>query len=303
MEGVVGMDSNTIHIGMIGAGTMGSILIRRFATSPHVAKVSALDPAPRARQRLSRIIDTWYEAHEYARMAAEVDLLVMAVKPQDFVSVARHLRAVLSERADGGGAGGAHGDGARDTGGGAGGAHGGGARGVLSIMAGVSLAQLRAQIGNGPAIARMMPNIAAEYGRATVALALADNPPPQWRETLLALGSRLGAVVEVGERHFDTVIALSGSGIAFGLQVIHALTLAGVEAGMGAEMAEQIATQMFEGAAVTLRRSKKHPQQLIREICSPGGTTIAGVAALERGGVSAALMAAARATIARAKEM
>lgn len=265
------INGNGKRIGVIGAGTMGSIVIKRFATDSHIASIMVLDPVRRDENTLSNYVEHWYH-DEYEELSTKCDLLVLAIKPQDFPAIASRLRNAPAGCV------------------------------ILSIMAGISLAELGKRLGSRP-IARMMPSIAAQYGKAMVGLVFSEEVNAEWRATVTGLAGRLGQVMELAERHFDVFIALSGSGIAFALQVAHALIMGGVECGLSAEASQQIVTQMFDGAAATLANSNQEPQQLIRKICSAGGTTIAGVAALERGGLNATLMQAVRATVARAKEL
>ena len=241
----------------------------------------ALDPVRRDRQ-LARQVEQWY-TDEYDQLVRDCDVIALAIKPQDFAAAAPQLRDALRAANEAGHA----------------------ERGVISIMAGVSVAELSMALGTGR-IVRMMPNIAARYGKAMVAMASAGGAgaiDDDFRTTAIGLGQRLGQVMEIAERYFDVFIALSGSGIAFVLQVIHALTVGGVENGLPAEASEKIVAQTVEGAVTTLLRSGRHPQELIRSICSAGGTTVAGVAALEDGGLNAVLMQAVRATVKRSQQL
>lgn len=270
------MKQGVIRMGVIGAGTMGTILAKRFITSRQIASVAMLDPLRRNAKALARTVSVWYD--QYEELIAEAELLVLAIKPQDFRIAVPRLRAAFDSVPN------------RPA-------------NILSIMAGVSLTELAEALGDELSITRMMPSVAAQYGKAMVALAFSDAVNQQQRALMRELGQRLGEVIELAERAFDAFIALSGSGIAFGLQVIHALTMGGVEAGLSADVAERIVLQMLDGATTTLRKAKCAPQQLIRDICSPGGTTIAGIAALERGGLNATLMDAVRATVERSKSL
>ena len=256
-----------VRIGIIGAGTMGGILVRRFATA---FEVRVLDP--RRNSALAARVQQWY-SDDYGALARHSDVLVLAVKPQDFASVAAQLRgAVRSQHM------------------------------VASIMAGVSHGTLyeALKVDN---IARVMPNIAARYGMASVGVSMAEEAQPHFQSTIMDIMRRLGSVHRISERTFDAFTALSGSAIAFALQVADALALGGVDNGLPSAVAEQVAMEVCAGAMAMLAKSKQNSQHLVRSICSAGGTTIAGIAALEDGKLTATLMQAVSASVARARQM
>jgi len=251
---------------------MGGILIRRFFEHALTAEIRALDPYPRNRETLEEYVIEWYE-EGYSALAQSSDVLVLAIKPQDFPSVAARLRGSLGD-----------------------------VEAVISIMAGTSIVALQSARGTEK-IVRIMPNIAAAYGQAAVAICVSDAIEEGLTEYVSSLIATLGHLFPLPEEAFDAFTAISGSGIAFVLQVIDALTRGGVNIGFRAEVAERIIIETCRGAIALLAAQGRHPQELIRSICSAGGTTIAGIAALEEGGLNAALMNAALATMRRAKEM
>ena len=174
---------------------------------------------------------------------------------------------------------------------------------VLSLAAGVTLATLEAAAGTGTAVVRSMPNTPALVGVGAAAIAgstLATDADLAWAEAVLGA---VGTVVRVPESQLDAVTGLSGSGPAYAFLVAEALIDAGVLAGLPRPTAEALAVQTLLGAATMLRDTDSHPAELRNAVTSPGGTTAAGLAVLERAGVRAALLDAVAAAAARSAEL
>lgn len=174
---------------------------------------------------------------------------------------------------------------------------------LLSIAAGVTLAQLERAAGTGVPIVRAMPNTPALVGVGAAAIApgqWADAATMDWAEELL--GS-VGLVVRVAEAALDAVTGLSGSGPAYVFLVVEALIEAGVLCGLTRDVAEALAVQTLLGSATLLAQSSEGPAQLRAAVTSPGGTTAAGLRVLEQQGVRAALIDAVVAARDRAVDM
>jgi pyrroline-5-carboxylate reductase len=173
---------------------------------------------------------------------------------------------------------------------------------VLSILAGVPLSKLEAAFPQR-GVVRAMPNTPATVGQAMTALALGQRVTPEQGEIALALFSAIGEVVIVPETLMDAVTGLSGSGPAYVALVIEALADGGVAVGLPRPIAQQLALQTVRGTAALLHETQRHPALLKDQVCSPGGTTIAGVMVLESNGFRGSLMAAVKAATQRAKEL
>lgn len=174
---------------------------------------------------------------------------------------------------------------------------------ILSIAAGVSIASIEAALPGTVPVVRAMPNTPALIGFGASAYAggtAASDDDLDWAETIL---DAVGTAVRVSEGQLDAVTGLSGSGPAYVFLVAESLVEAGVLMGLPRDVAEVLAEQTLRGAAELLIRSDEHPAQLRNAVTSPGGTTAAGLHALEAGGVRAAILSAVQAATNRATEL
>ena len=199
--------------------------------------------------------------------------MVLAVKPQVLPAVARELRSVLTDR-----------------------------QLVMSVAAGVSLRQLADWLGS-ERVVRVMPNTPCLVGRGASAYALGEQATSEDARVVESMLAAVGFVCQVGERYLDAVTGLSGSGPAYIYLLIEALSDGGVLAGLTRDVATQLAAHTVRGAAEMVIGTAVHPAVLKDRVTSPGGTTIAGIQALEEHGLRAACMAAVEAATARARQL
>jgi len=148
-----------------------------------------------------------------------------------------------------------------------------------------------------------MPNTPALIGEGAAALAPGEHATEEDMRTARAIFDAVGVTVLVKEDLMDVVTGLSGSGPAYGFIIIDALSDAGVLMGLPRDIAQKLAAQTLLGAAKLYLTTGKHPGELRDMVTSPGGTTIAGIKALEQGGLRAALIAAVEAATLRSKEL
>lgn len=174
---------------------------------------------------------------------------------------------------------------------------------VISIAAGVPIARIVEGLSGHGRIVRAMPNTPAMVGEGATAISAAPGATAEDVAEAEALFGSVGTVVQVPEPLMDAVTGLSGSGPAYAFIAIEALSDAGVRAGLPRDVATKLAAQTLLGASKLALTTGEHPGKLKDMVTSPAGTTIAGVAALERGGLRSALMAAVEAATARAKEL
>ncbi len=174
---------------------------------------------------------------------------------------------------------------------------------VVSIAAGVSLADLQAATGPGTPVIRAMPNTPALVRRGATAYALGESATAAHAALAGQVFGALGDAHQVDEKLINAVNGLSGSGPAYVFLVIEALADGGVLMGLPRPLAASLAAQTVLGAAEMVRQTGRHPADLREAVASPGGTTIAALEFLEQSGLRAALMGAVRAATARAERM
>lgn len=178
-----------------------------------------------------------------------------------------------------------------------------GASRVLSIAAGVTLARLESAAGPDVAVVRAMPNTPSLVGKGASAIApgtAASDSDLEWAESVLGA---VGTVVRVTEAQLDAVTGLSGSGPAYVFLVIEAMVEAGVLAGLPRPTAAALVEQTVLGAATLLADGDESPEVLRAAVTSPGGTTAAGLRALEAAGVRSAFIDAVVAAADRSREL
>jgi pyrroline-5-carboxylate reductase len=263
------------RIGWIGAGQMATALamgVLRGGGMPASA-VIASDRCEDARKRFARATGGRTTADNLEVVDAS-DVVVLAVKPQQ-------LGAVLGQL---------HGRFAGD-------------KLAVSVAAGVRLAVLEKGLGSGARVVRVMPNTPCLVGQGASAYALGSSATAADGEFVRAVLGMVGLAVQVDERLLDAVTGLSGSGPAFAYVMIEALADGGVGMGLPRATALQLAAQTLRGAAEMVLATGEHPGVLKDRVASPGGTTIAGLAALESAGLRAALIAAVEAATRRSIEL
>lgn len=172
---------------------------------------------------------------------------------------------------------------------------------VISIMAGISISNLQRKFENAR-IVRTMPNIAIVAKSGTVAIAT-DGAEESVLQMVEQLFSKCATTVRVSESHMDAVTGLSGSGPAFAFQFIDALAMGGVKMGLPHEVAMKLAQSTVSGASRMLQESELSSGALTASVCSPGGTTIAGIQELENKAFRGIVMTAVETAAKRSMEL
>ena len=180
---------------------------------------------------------------------------------------------------------------------------GAGASRVLSIAAGVKTASLESWLGAGTAVVRAMPNTPALVGAGAAAIAGGSSAGPEDLAWAAGILQAVGTVVTVNEPALDAVTGLSGSGPAYVFLIAEAMIDAGVLVGLTRPVARQLAIQTLLGSARLLDETGDEPSTLRGAVTSPGGTTAAGLRALESAGVRSAILDAVAAATQRAREL
>lgn len=240
-------------IGFIGVGNMGGALARAAALSSNTVYLSDKDTS-KAQALADRIGAL---ASSTQSIVAECDMIFLGVKPQMLAGVAEELKPTLVARKS--------------------------PFCLVSFLAGVSLSRLAEVFGDLPII-RMMPNTPASVGEGTIVwsanASVTDADKALYVETL----AHAGMLDELDEHLIDAATAVMGCGPAYVYLFIEALADGGVKCGLPRAKALAYAEQMILGSAKLARESGKHPGELKDAVCSPGGSTVAGVATLEKGG-------------------
>ena len=166
---------------------------------------------------------------------------------------------------------------------------------LISIAAGVTIAQLETALGGKARVIRVMPNTPALVGEGAAGFARGSRATAADAKLAARMLGAVGLAVEVPERLINAVTGLSGSGPAYGFQIIEALSDGGVAAGLPRELSTQLAAQTMLGAAKMVLETGEHPATLKDRVASPGGTTIEGLHEMEAAGVRSALINAVRA--------
>ncbi len=174
---------------------------------------------------------------------------------------------------------------------------------VISIAAGIPISFIEKSLGKKARIVRVMPNTPALVGAGATALAPGDGASSEDLAAATSIFDSIGITVNVKEDLIDAVTGLSGSGPAYFFIIVDSLAKGGVLMGLPRDIAYKLAAQTMLGSAKLALESGKHPMELRDMVTSPGGTTIAGIQALEEGGLRAALMMAVEAATLRSKEL
>jgi len=263
-------------IGFVGAGNMAGALIRGLLRSGHskAEDMWASDPVDVQLRRLKRLhkIEVTRDNRALVRQSQTI---ILAVKPQSMASVLDEVRPEVTPR-----------------------------KLFVSIAAGFPLRRIEAGLGGQARVVRVMPNTPVLVGRGiSVAVAGSKATPADLRQTLRLFKGVGEAVSITGEDLLDAVTALSGSGPAFVYSFAESLAEGGVRGGLPQTLAQQLAYATIAGAAAMLAESGLSTRELRDMVVSPGGTTQAGLTALEAHHFRDALIAAVEAATRRAREL
>jgi pyrroline-5-carboxylate reductase len=175
---------------------------------------------------------------------------------------------------------------------------------VISIAAGVPMAALESCLNKKLRLIRVMPNIAAAVKEAATAVAAGKNASKEDVEIAMSIFDSIGKTVFIKENYLmDAITGLSGSGPAYIFLIVEAMADAGVKVGLSRQEAIFLSAQTVLGAAKMLIETKEHPGQLRDRVTSPGGTAIAGLATLEKGGLRTTLINAVEVATNRSREL
>jgi pyrroline-5-carboxylate reductase len=254
---------------------MGTALIAGAVRAGTIdpSQVSGYDPVPEALQSFQRISGGGTAA-SLAELAASSERLLLCTRPQDVPEVLDTVMEATERPLS-----------------------------LISIAAGITTAALEQGLPRGSSVIRCMPNTPALVDKGAAAYCAGAHATAGDLEFTRLLLDSVGLALEVPESLMDTVTGLSGSGPAFVFLMIEALADGGVNCGLTRQQALRLAAQTVFGAASMVLETGEHPAVLRDRVASPGGTTIAGLAELERRGLRAALIFAIEVAARRSAEL
>jgi len=264
-----------VKLGVIGAGAMGEAIVAAVLRAG-LADAREIRVADLAAARLKHVSATYGVAASGANReaAAGVDVLVFALKPQDFDDAAKALSGTIGEGTT-----------------------------VLSIMAGVTIDRLTRKLAT-PRVVRAMPNTPAQIGEGMTVWTATPAVSAEGREAARAVFGALGREAYVPEeKYLDMATGLSGSGPAYVFLFIEALIDAGVHIGLSRDLATTMALQTVLGSARYAIETQRHPAELRDQVTSPGGTTAEALRELEAAGFRAAVLEAVIAAYEKSKAL
>ncbi len=269
-----------MKLGFIGLGNMASAIIGGILKEGIAAPEDIIGSARTEKTAEKKAAEFGIEVcTENRKVAEQADVLVLAVKPQFFAEVIAQIRDILRKETL-----------------------------VISVAAGKTMGYIEEQFGasgngGGIKLIRCMPNTPALVLEGCTGFCVNGYVNSDEKELAERLFASFGKAIEVPERLMDTVGSVSGSSPAFVFMFIEALADGAVAEGMPRAQALEFAAQAVYGSAKLLLESGMHPGELKDMVCSPGGTTMQGVRALERGGMRAAVMDAVIACVEKTKKL
>ncbi len=269
------MPLSGLKIGFLGGGAMaGAILaglLKKGIFLPENIYVTDIST-----ERLKYLRDSYgvNTSQDNTAVVPEVDIMVLAVKPQITGAVLKEIAGVVKP-----------------------------GHTLVSIAAGISTAMLESYLNTPLAVVRVMPNAPALVGEGVSALCPGSQAGRGDMDRAMAIFNAVGRAVELPEHMMDAVTGLSGSGPAYMFVVLEALSDAGVKVGLPRDAALLLAAQTMLGSARMLIEAEGHPAKMKEMVTTPGGTTIEGLYALEQAGLRGTLMKAVEAATRRSREL
>jgi pyrroline-5-carboxylate reductase len=253
------MQENQARIGFVGGGNMAQAIIKGLLNAGHAPdKIMVADPSPEQRETLQQLSPDISVSADSDELAADSNVLILAVKPQILPGIAMHLADV--PRASG--------------------------QLIISVAAGITLQSLHGWLGNSASIVRVMPNTPALIGAGMSGLYADASMQQGLREMAAYVMDATGDTLWVEDEDLiDAITAVSGSGPAYFFLVMEIMQEIAEELGFSADDAALLVTRTAAGAGLLAAGSDETAAVLRARVTSPGGTTAAALAALEQGGI------------------
>ena len=243
----------------IGAGSMAHALLKGSIKAEVLKKEDVYVTNRSNRHRLDEFV--YHFGVNQVDHDSSYDVVILAMKPKDFHSAVSTIRPYLTTHTL-----------------------------IISVLAGITIQHLSDKLAFNGSIVRAMPNTSAAMGKSATAIAFNRHLTHSQKEWAANLFESVGTAVEVEEKQLDLITALSGSGPAYIYFIAELLEKAAVELGLQQELAKDLVTQTIAGASVMLEKSGLDAKELRKNVTSPGGTTEAGIAALEENHVREAFL-------------
>jgi pyrroline-5-carboxylate reductase len=262
-------------IGVVGAGKIGAAIARGVIRAGLASKeqVTASDVSEQLRAAIVKELDI-KATPDNSALCDFADIVILAVKPQIVDPVAKEISRKIGK-----------------------------SKLLVSVAAGVPIARIEANLQKGARVVRVMPNIPCVVGAGAAGFAGGTNATAADLEKVGAILNSFGIGMAVEEKYLDAVTGLSGSGPAYVFLFMEALADGGVQVGLTRDVALKLAVQTVYGAAKMALESNKHLGELKDAVTSPGGTTIAGLYAMEQKGFHGTVMDAVVSATRRSQEL
>jgi pyrroline-5-carboxylate reductase len=261
-----------LHIGFIGTGRIARALIAGLSARAHTF-ICGYDREPAAIGAISKEypVEPCQSAQE---VALKSQVIILAVKPYQIADVLGELKPVL------------HAD-----------------HLLISVAAGISSEFIRNNALDNLKVIRVMPNTPAFVGEGMTAVSKSRTATEEDVALACDLFSAIGRVAVLEEDQMDAATAVSGSGPAYMFHILDGLVAGGIECGLSSEEARLLGAQTMLGAAKMVLSSPKSPEELKREVTTPGGTTEAGLKVMDEKNIRAILMETVAAAASRSREL
>ncbi|MCD2255099.1 pyrroline-5-carboxylate reductase [Lactobacillus sp. CC-MHH1034] len=260
-----------MKIGFIGVGHMASAMIQGLLRAGYSERDIVVHSAHQAHYEAFAQANGVIAAKDNLSLAQTADLIILAVEPSLYQSILTEIKPAITTK-----------------------------KIIASVLTGITVAQLQTALGvDMVPIVRLMPNVNVAINQGMTAMQGNTASLPEARATIRGVFEKLGAVMILPEDKFSVFVALAGSSPAFIYLFIDSLARAGVKYGLSKAQATEIAAQATLGSAQMVLDADQSPFDLIDQVSSPGGTTIAGLLAMEEHGLITSVIKGVDATIAK----
>lgn len=261
---------------VIGAGNMAEALIQGIVKNKLI-KADHIWVTNRSNEKKLQEIHEKYHvniSYEQDKLLADAEVVMLAMKPKDVAKAMEQIKPYLTDTTI-----------------------------IVSVLAGVSMDSIEALAGKSIPVARVMPNTSAAIGLSATAVAINEMVTEKQQELVKIMFDTVGLTVFVKEEQLDAVTGVSGSGPAYVYYLAESMERGALEVGLEPAIAKALVQQTLLGAANMLEKSAKSPEQLRKEVTSPGGTTEAGLNVLGEHHVNEAVILCIKAATAQSKQL